>query len=91
MGKIVEALVIAPLVAIPVSSPDDRDPEAVGDPADSAAELIPAFEVFQVPASMLLGDLAGDGTWDDPDVVYYLNYDVMVPEGMSLTIAPVDV
>jgi hypothetical protein len=34
------------------------------------------------------GDLAGNTTWDDPDIVYRLSGAVTVPAGMTLTIVP---
>lgn len=34
------------------------------------------------------GTLAGDASWDDPDIVYRLAGDVTVPPGVVLTIAP---
>ena len=33
------------------------------------------------------GTLAGDGFWDDPDIVYQLSGDVTVPAGATLTLA----
>src|SRR5262249_52326577 len=34
------------------------------------------------------GLLAGNGTWDHPDIVYVMTGDVTIPAGRTLTIAP---